>query len=218
MNNPEATPSSLSSRARLTEKVRSKGADYKDWIYRAVAFFLICGSLALAWWSVAQRLIPLQRRSSELSSMVARLSADVDALDRKWTRAQAEEVREGLDQARDELFADEEALQAWLASIQLQAAPFALQPKAEFDKPMEKTSGQGEKIAIIPATISLDFNTLPEGPEKSSPYVRLLRLTQRLNTYDKRADLTEIKIEAGADSIRHVTLLFGLWAIERGER
>jgi hypothetical protein len=44
----------------------------------------------------------------------------------------------------------------------------------------------------------------------------LLRLTQRLNSYDKRADLTEMKVESGAGSINHATLLFGLWAVEGG--
>jgi len=103
-----------------------------------------------------------------------------------------------------------------VASVRLQAAPFALLPKAEFDKPIEKTANKGEKIAIIPATLSLDFSMVPEGPERASPYLRLLRLTQRLNTYDKRADLTEMKVEGGAGSINHATLLFGLWAVEGG--
>jgi uncharacterized protein YukE len=213
MNNqptPQPTP------VRLTARVRSKGADYKDWVYRAVAFVLICGSLTLAWWSVTQRLAPLQKRSREVGSVVAKLSSDVDDLDRKWTRAQAEQVSRWLDQAHDELFADETALEAWVASVRLQAAPFALLPKAEFDKPIEKTASKGEKIAIIPAALSLDFSMVPEGPERASPYLRLLRLTQRLNSYDKRADLTEMKVESGAGSINHATLLFGLWAVEGG--
>jgi hypothetical protein len=203
-------------RIHLTAKVRSKGADYKDWIYRGVAFVLICGSLTLAWWSVTQRLMPLQNRSRELSSRVAKLSTEVDDMDRKWSKAQAEQVSRWLEQAHDELFADETALEAWLASVRLQAAPFGLQPKAEFDKPVEKTASKGEKIAIIPASVSLDFSSVPEGREKPSPYLRLLRLTQRLNSYDKRADLTEVKVEAGSDSINHVMLLFGLWAVEGG--
>jgi len=213
MNSPEI---SQPQRIHLTAKVRSKGADTKDWIYRGVAFVLICGSLTLAWWSVTQRLAPLQNRSRELGSRVAKLSGEVDDLDRKWNKAQAEQVSRWLEQAHDELFADEAALEAWLASVRLQATPFALQPKAEFDKPIEKPASKGEKIAIIPAAVSLGFDAVPDGPQTPSPYLRLLRLTQRLNAYDKRADLTEVKVEAGADSVNHATLVYGLWAVEGG--
>jgi len=98
----------------------------------------------------------------------------------------------------------------------LQAAPFGLQPKAVFDKPIEQTVSKGEKLAVIPATVSLDFLAPAAGQERLSPYLRLLRLTHRLNAYDKRADLTELKVEAGGDSINSATLVFGLWAVEGG--
>jgi len=167
-----------------------------------------------AFTNILQRLAPLQKRSRDLSSAVARLSSDVDNLERKWSQAQAEEVRRHLEQARDELFADEAALQAWLASFRLQAAPLALQAKADFGQPVEQTTGSAEKLAVIPATVSLDFLAPLDGQEKHSPYVRLLRLSQRLSVYDKRADLTELKVEAGAGSISSAVLQYGLWAVE----
>ena len=202
-------------RRQLTAKVRSKSARYKDWIWRTVFFVLIAGSLALSWWSLSQRLAPLEKRSAELSSSVARMSSEVDDLERKWSRAQAEETSRWAEQARDELFADQTALEAWLASVRLQAAPLGLLPKAEFDKPIE-TATRSEKLAIIPASLTLDFHSAPGGPEKPSAYSRLLRLTERLSAYSKRADLTEMKVESGIDSISHATLLFGLWATEGG--
>src|SRR5213594_4380851 len=104
MNTSEPVPPSAK---RPAAKIRSSSLNYKDWIFRLVVFALISGSLALSWWSLTQRLGPLQRRSRDLSSAVARLSADVDDLERKWNQAQAEEVRRQLEQARDELFADE---------------------------------------------------------------------------------------------------------------
>ena len=202
-------------RKQLTAKVRSKSARYKDWIWRSVVFTIIAGSLALSWWSLSQRLTPLQKRSAELSSSVARMSSEVDSLQRKWSRAQAEQTSRSVEQARDELFADETALEAWLASVRIQAAPLGLQPKAEFDTPIE-TANKSEKLAIIPASLSLDFHPVPEGTEEPSPYSRLLRLTERLSAYNKRADLTGMKVESGIYSISHATLLFGLWATEGG--
>jgi len=213
MNTPEPT-----SPPPKRGAARSNGLNYKDWIFRLVVFALILGSLALTWWSLADRLGPVQKRSRELSSAVARLSANVDDLERRWNQAQAEELRRQLEQARDELFADESALQAWLASFRLQATPLALQAKADFGQPVEQSAGKAGKLAVIPATVSLDFLAPPEGQENAPPYVRLLRLIHRLSDYDKRADLTELKVEAGAGSINSAVLQFGLWAVEGDAR
>ena len=89
--NPEETalPPALK---RATAKVRASGANHKDWIFRIVIFVLIAGSLTLSWWSLTQRLMPLQKRSRELSTSVSRLSSAVDELDRKFSKAQAERV------------------------------------------------------------------------------------------------------------------------------
>src|SRR5438552_3096472 len=88
---------------RLSAKVRSNGARHKDWIYRIIVFVLIAGSLALSWWSLTQQLTPLQKRSAELSSSVAKISGEVDDLERKWSKAQAEQTSRWVAQARDEL-------------------------------------------------------------------------------------------------------------------
>ena len=215
MNTPE--PASAAPK-RPAAKVRSNSLNYKDWIFRLIVFAVIVGSLVLSWWSLAERLGPVQKRSRELSSAVARLSANVDDLERKWNQAQAEELRRQLEQARDELFADESALQEWLASFRLQATPLALQAKADFGQPVEQSAGKAEKLAVIPATVSLDFLAPPAGQETAPPYARLLRLIHRLSDYDKRADLTGLNIEAGAGSINSAVLQFGLWAVEGDAR
>src|SRR6266478_1492619 len=103
MTNHEIPPAL---RRRLAANVRSKGAHYRDWIYRIIVFVSIAGSLALSWWSLTQQLTPLQKRSAELSSSVAKMSGEVDDLERKWSRAQAEQVSRWVEQAHDELFAD----------------------------------------------------------------------------------------------------------------
>jgi hypothetical protein len=205
--------------ARLTDHVRSHQLNYKDWLLRVVILGLIGGSLALSWSSVNQRLAPLQKRSRELSSAVARASAEVDQLERKWSKAQSEQIQRRLQRAEEDLFRDQTALHSWVVSLRREATPLGFQPKAEFDKPVPQPSDKSpEKLAVIPATISLDMRGSTAGDEKISAYQRLLRFTERLSLNSKRADLMEMRIEAGAGSLSSAVLLFGLWAVEGGPR
>jgi hypothetical protein len=172
---------------------------------------LLLGSLGLTWWCFKVRLAPLQAQAKELSIQVGRLSTEVDVLERTWARARADEISNRLFQAHSQLFLDQASLENWLANLQEQAEPLALEAKANFGKTIPQNV-IGEELAIIPTSIAVDVHPTASADVAGSPYRRVLQLSQRMASETKRADLAELKVEGGPNSIARAMLTFELWA------
>ncbi len=170
----------------------------------------VLGSVAMIWWSFGLVLSPRQRQSRELTLQVARLSAEVDDLDRQWTKAQIAEVTSRFSQVDLTLFAGRAGVETWLANLKEVAASLALGVGANFAQPSPRTAG-GRTLTVIPATVSVEVQ--PPGPETkvASPYQRILMLGELLSYENKRADLTEMKVDGGVSSISRVVLGLDHW-------
>ena len=183
-------------------------------LFRVVILTLILASLALAWWSFSRRLVPLQQQSRQLAVKLNRVATEADALEMKWPKAEAAQIRADYQEVRSELFADEAELGRWLMRLDEQAAPLALEIKVNFGKSTSRTA-EDEKLAIIPASIVLEVHPTIGGNQ--TPYQRMLRLGQQLGAEGKRADLYELSVNGGPLSITHGLLVFNLWAGEESK-
>lgn len=180
-------------------------------VFRLIVVVVLVGSLALAWWAFAVRFLPLQKRARDLTTSVSRLSSEVDGLERRWTKEEAEEVRARYKELHAQLFADTAGLQAWLTRLEEMAAPLSLQATVEWGAATPQLTND-YKVAFIPANVSLDVRPVLNATE--SPYQRLLRLGQKLAGEGKRADLAEMTITGGPMSITKAQLVFNLWVGE----
>ena len=169
----------------------------------------LCISMGLAWWTLTRQLTPLQKQSQSLSLTVSRVADDVDALQRKWSPADVEQIRTHYRELRTQLFADEESMQAWLARLDEAAGPLVLDLKVDFGKGTTQLTND-LKIAVVPARVSIEVHPMAGGTE--SPYQRLLRFGQQLGMEGKRADLAELSVAGGTSSITRALLVFNLWA------
>lgn len=186
----------------------------RELLFRLVILLLLAVSLALAWWTFDKVFNPAQKQSREMTTKLAAITAEVDQLERKWGKAEADDIRRKYRQAYGRLFADQAALETWLASLREQATPLGLQTEIDFGQSrMAATNEQG--LAIVPASVSVEVQPLPGGNE--TPYQRLLRFTRQLAAEGKRADLAEMTVEGGLASIPRATLVFSLWAGEEGK-
>jgi outer membrane murein-binding lipoprotein Lpp len=181
-----------------------------DWLFRLAIVILLAGSAAWACWRLG-RLELLQRQSRQLSSTITRLSAQVDELEGKWARGQADEIGNQLKQARARLFSDQAALEHWIRALKEQAEPLFLEAKTSFGKTVPLNAAEQE-LAMIPATISLDVGPADETGQSASPYRRLVQLSQSLARQEKRADLVEMTVEGGTNSVASAVLVLHLWA------
>jgi hypothetical protein len=182
-----------------------------DVLFRFSIVVLIAGSVAFAWWTYSQRLVPLQKQGQELSASLNRLSAEVEVIERKWPHVDREQIRTDYKEVRNQLFADEAELGRWLVRLEEESTPLALDIKVDFGKTATRTAEQ-EKLAIIPASVTLEIRPAIGGTQ--TPFQRMLLLVRQLAAEGKRADLAELDVNGGPLSITHGLLVFNLWAGE----
>ena len=188
----------------------------RELLFRLVVVVVLIASLVLTWWTLAYGVAPVQRHSRELTSDLSRLSAEVDTLDRKWSPADVEQIRKQYTAARATLFGDAAALTAWLNGLETRASPLALDVKVDFGKSVRQETAD-EKLAVIPTAVSLDVRPHPD--PNASPYQRVLFLSWLLALEEgKRADLAELTVTGGANSISRAVLVFNLWAGAEGNQ
>lgn len=181
--------------------------------FRVLALFLVIASLFLVWFSYAQLLVPRQQESRELSTAISRLSTEIDAMERQWTGAQLEQVTNSFNAIPSHLISDQPELEDWLEKLNRQVVPLALDAKADFGKTVVRKSTE-DKLAVIPTTISVEAQPAPNIEGAESPYQRILRLTQRLASEQRRADITELTVTGGPESVAHAQVILNLWAGE----
>jgi hypothetical protein len=204
-----SAPSGVQPRAVVLTQLRKPKRG--EAVFRVVIILVLLASLALAWWAFAVKFVPLQKQSRDLTMAVSRLSTEVDALERKWTKEEAAEIRARYKELHTQLFADTAALQAWLSRLEEMAAPLSLQATVEFGNTVPQLTND-YKVAFIPANVSLEVRPVLNSTE--SPYQRLLRLGQKLAVEGKRSDLAELTVSGGPMSITKAQLVFNLWAGE----
>jgi hypothetical protein len=185
--------------------------NYKTLLSRFVVLALVSGSAGLIWWSYYRMLLPRLKESREMDLSVAKLTSETDALEHRWTKGELEEIDQKFTLAQPRLFADQSELEAWLTQVQDQFTPQGLTIKTTLVTTNTPIGGS-RKVRIIPATLTLAFPARP-GPEgKSSHYQQLLQVTQLLTSGNKIADLTELTVSSGTNSIDHAVLKFEFWA------
>lgn len=177
-------------------------------VFRVVIVGALFVSIGLAWWTLTRQLMPLQQQSQSLSMTVSHAADEVDALQRKWSQSDVEQIRARYKELRTQLFADPEALHAWLARLDEAAGPLVLDLKVDLGKPTARVTSEVQ-VSVIPASVSVEVHPMPGGTE--SPYQRLLRFGQQLGIEGKRADLAELNVTGGTSSITRALLVFSLW-------
>lgn len=193
-------------------------SDRGPWTSRALLFrvgivILLIVSILVAWWSFARILTPRLKQARELNAKVTRLSAEVEEQERLWSEVQAGEVLQKYGQVDSVLFGSEAAIGDWLARLDEQARPLALEVRANFGRTSLPSTNE-EKLAVIPTTIALDISPARTRERSEWPYQRLLRLVQNLAAVEKRTDLAELTVVGGTNSTSRATLVFELWAGE----
>ena len=216
MSNGESAPAP-GGRPLPQDRSSSRNVNYRTWLFRGLTLAAVLGSVALTWWSFGLVLAPLQKQSRELSMKVAHLSSEVDELDRRWTPAQIAQVTNQFSQADFSLFRGRAGVEDWLANLKELAGSLALDVRAELGQPSVQTVG-GRTLSVIPATVWVQVQ--PAGPETkpTSAYERILVFGQLLSSEKKRADLTELTVDGGKNSISQVMLLMKYWAAKEGSR
>src|SRR6266853_105727 len=120
MNTFEAVSAIEERPSALGQASRHNSQDSQDWWLRLGTLTVLTLALGLIWWSFTRVLAPRQKQAREMSSTVAHLSAHLDDLDRKWNRANTEDIKQKFDALPAELFEGATGLEAWRTEMQEQ--------------------------------------------------------------------------------------------------
>ncbi len=211
---PDAAPppvpkSAETVRAALSE---AKRARHRDRLFRVLTAAGILLSVVLALWSLFSIWFPLQTRLGDLTTQASRLSSENDALNSKWSKEKVARLRADYSAVHSSLFVSPAAFNSWLANLRSDCQDLKLGFKVSLERPAAMTNAPPD-FALIPAKISLDFSR-PNATD-DSPYQRLMKLNQAFTGQGKRADLTQMSVEGGPNSVKHADLVFQLWASDQ---
>jgi len=180
-------------------------------LFRVGVILLLATSVGLLWWSYSRVLVPRLNESRDYNANVIRLSLEVENLDRRWLKADIDRIDKNFELAKPQLFADQPTLEAWLADFQEKLAPARLDIKTELGKTMSPP-GADRKLFVISGVIIIDLQSLPAATGTPSRYQQLLRLAHRITNQEKHANLTELTVDSGANSIGHAVMAFNFLA------
>jgi hypothetical protein len=205
---PPLPKSAAAVRAALSE---AKRTHHRDRLFRVLTAAGILLSVVLALWSLFSIWFPLQTRLGDLTTQASRLSSENDALSSKWSPEKVARLRADYATVHSSLFVSPAAFNSWLANLRSDCQDLKLGFKVSLEGPSAMTNAPD--FALIPARISLDFSR-PDAAD-DSPYQRLMKLNQAFTAQGKRADLTQMRVEGGPNSVKHADLVFQLWASDQ---
>jgi hypothetical protein len=200
--------------AQAMPKSAPKRRRWPTLVVRLLVLLLVAGSLGLTSWSV-NRLLQIQRQAKALSATFGRLTIEIEQMQSRWTPAEAERVLSRYGQVAAQLFGGQEGLATWIKDLKRQVVPLALDAQAEFGRAALQPASD-QKVALIPATVSVQVKPAEGLDAADSPYQRLIRLTQYLAAGPKRADLVELEVFGSSNSVSRAVATLNLWAGEPG--
>jgi len=191
---------------------KTSGLGHLTIVFRVVIILLLVFSVWLVWWSYYRVYAPRLKEARDNRATVNQLSAEVEDLDRRWPPAEIERINQRFEQVDTSLFADQSMLEAWLADFRERLLPpLALDLSASFQNTVLH-SAAGQKVQVIPTTLTVELRPVTNATVMPSPYQRLLELTRKITLQPKRADLTEMTVESGPNSVSRAVLVLNFWA------
>lgn len=183
-----------------------------SWIKRVVMFLAIGGALIASWGSV-RRLVPLQTENRRLTSDIAQVTAELEAMQTVTSPGVREQLTNSLAAADRRLFSSQQAIAGWLETLREAMVPLALEADARFG-PVESRMVAGKTLEVVPLTLDLRPTRLVPGVR--SPYQRVLDFCQRITDLPERADFVELTVTAGTNSVDRATAVLELWVKSEG--
>jgi hypothetical protein len=211
-----ASPSEEAGPKRVTmpppPKLRSS---QRATLFRVLIVLVSLASITVAYWSFFQQLQPLQRESRTMLTRVTKMAEQMDQAERRWPPDQVKEIRARYREVCHQLFADQNDLQEWLRLMQASAVPLALDLQVRLGESVPQ-SAFTNNLAVVPAAMALEILPAPGDANGKTRYERVLAFGRQLAAYGKRADLAELSVVGGADSISRALLVLNLWTGDLG--
>jgi len=184
--------------------------NHLEWIWRVVVFSLLVASVGLLGWSYYRVYLPRQKISRDLNVTVEKLATEVDDMESHWSKAEISQINEKFPRVQPRLFADQAEIAEWLADFRDQIQPLNLDIKTDPGSTGDRTTNC-PGLFILPTTMVITFPAVGREAGTSSPYQRFLQFAQRISSQDKNADLDEMSVDSGGNSIGRAVVRIDFW-------
>src|ERR1700739_1927711 len=101
----------------LLPVTKDPGFNYWELLSRIVVAGLLLSSIGLLWWSYYGVFVPRLKESRDINATVARLTAEVDELNRQWPPDKIGQLNQKFALVQPRLFASPSELENWLGGV-----------------------------------------------------------------------------------------------------
>ena len=184
------------------------------WVLRSLLMVPTLAAIVLVWHATT-RLDRVQREMADLETQNGRLYRDIENVEREWMTGDIEAVKTRHDEVMTRMRGGTELVSLWLQQANERASQLSLEIVPRFETPMVRTIGS-TTVTLVPAT--LDVRPAPgQDADGRAVYQRLLDLCLHLSTQPNRADLMQLSVQTGSNSVSKATVSFSLWTKEAAQ-
>ncbi len=184
------------------------------WVLRLLLMVPTVTAIALVWHATT-RLTHVQREMADLETQNGRLYRDIENVEREWMTGDIEAVRTRHAEVMTGMRGGTELVRLWLQQANERASQLSLEIVPRFDAPMVRTIGS-TTVTLVPATLDVR-PAIGQDADARPVYQRLLDLCLQLSTQTNRADLMQISVQTGSNSVSRATVSFSLWTQEAAQ-
>ena len=171
-------------------------------------------SVWLALWSYFKRFQPVALEYLQKTAEQARLSSEVQRLERDWNAVEAARVETQYAAARGQLLSGSGALADWEQQLKRETLDLALTATPRLGPPEPCAAND---LRLTNVTVAVDLQPAAIAGTTNGPYHRLLGFTRLLQDSAKRTDLVALEADGRSNSVEHARAVLRLWSGEEGK-
>ena len=179
---------------------------------RSAILLCLAGALALLYWSVFVRLLPITSEHRDKALEMSRTADEVERLRARWTPQQTEEIKQRHAHAQQALFVGDAELKLWQEEVQEHARMRVLEADLKVEEAKALT-GSTDPISSVSAR--LDIYPSQIFNSTNSSYRRLLAFTDAIANSGKRLELLELSVHGNSNSVSQAEARVQLLSTER---
>jgi hypothetical protein len=182
------------------------------WLVRVGLFAGLGFALALLYWSVFVRLLPITSEHNSKARQMTRAADELEMLRRKFSPEEIEALRTRYARAQEALFDLKDGATDWQTQIEEQARVGTLDLKVKVGAPAAASTNVNG-ISAITAEVTLQPSVITG--TNVTAYARLLKFTGGLASSSKRVELLELSVTGDSNSVSQAQVVMQLLAGEK---
>ena len=184
------------------------------WPMRLAVVLVLAAVMALVWWSVNQRLLPVLHQGQQTAQEVSTLANEVQQLEAQWNPDDITNTEGLFQDSKQSLLTSDEDRLALSRTLQEEAEALNFFADVKLGQ-VQPFPTAGYKLSLLLTTINLQ--TAPGNSLTNTPYARLMHFTRLLTQIKPRVDLLDLSVAGNSNSVQQAQAVLQFWSEEKEE-